>query len=103
MARPEDYHQGTLDFQRPEPKASPQPQRRDSDVSPSAPVTQSAGSRLDNDQIPEYLFELQNRERLELPAVSLDEFEDMRDFSDGITVYLDIEKPEPPYDRRGTR
>ncbi len=39
---------------------------------------------LPDDLWQEYRFECGNRDRLDLPAVSIPEFADMRDYSDGL-------------------
>lgn len=98
----EQYQQAALSFQRPE-TITPPPRRED--MNPPAPVSRLASGRLENDLWNEYRFEAENRQRLDLPAVSLDEFSDMRDFADGITVYLDIDLPEqlPAYPARTQR
>ncbi|MDQ2784740.1 MAG: ArdC-like ssDNA-binding domain-containing protein [Chloroflexota bacterium] len=53
---------------------------------------------------PEYLHEVQTRERLGLPDVSPDEFEDMRDWTDGYLAPADSAWPpvpeRPPYVRQ---
>ena len=98
------YQQGALNFQRPEAISAQRAPRRDQEVSPSVPVSRSASSRLDNDLWQEYRFEVENRQRLELPFVGLDEFQDMRDFSDGIDMSVDVAWPpvltQPAYPRR---
>jgi hypothetical protein len=60
---------------------------------------------LPDDLWNEYRFEVENRERLNLPFVGLEEFEDMRDFADGITVNGDIGWPQeqPSYARAPRR
>lgn len=54
----------------------------------------------------EYRFECENRERLELPGVSKEEFEDMRDWSAGVFTPQDVAYPSvpdrPPYERKKT-
>jgi len=64
----------------------------------------SASRRLgEGDFWPEYLHEVATRQRLDLPAVSPDEFEDMRDWTDGYLSPADSAWPavpeRPPYVR----
>ncbi len=63
-----------------------------------------AGKRLPDDVWDEYRFEYATRDRLQLPAVSLSEFRDMRDWTDQIEEQEDeddwITAPDtdaPPY------
>src|SRR5437588_734746 len=86
------YQQGALDFRRPE-AATPAP--RDPNVSSLAPVSRSASSRLPGDLWHEYRHEIETRERLDLPFVGLDEFQDMRDWSDGVEPQ-DVAWPSVP-------
>src|SRR3954469_9310944 len=105
MTRQEHYQQGALSFQRPESAPTPEPPRRH-DASPPAPVSRSASSRLENDLWHEYRFEVETRGRLDLPFVGLDEFQDMRDWSDGVIEPQDVVWPRvpdhPPYERTKT-
>ncbi|MDQ2784751.1 MAG: hypothetical protein M3Y58_07090 [Chloroflexota bacterium] len=80
-----DYRQGAFDLT-PSDISSPE-----STIAPTLEGTQgrshapTSSSRRHGagDFWPEYLHEVQTRERLDLPEVSPDEFEDMRDWTDG--------------------
>ena len=66
-------------------------------------LTSSSRRLGDTDFWPEYLHEVHTRERLDLPDVSPDEFEDMRDWTDGYLAPMDSAWPpvpeRPPYVR----
>jgi len=66
-------------------------------------LTSSSRRLGDGDFWPEYLHEVATRQRLDLPDVSPDEFEDMRDWTDGYLSPADSAWPavpeRPPYVR----
>jgi hypothetical protein len=112
MAQPEHYQQGTLDFQQQRPTEPQQPAQIEADrhgeqaVMPSIAADPEglprglASHRIPNDFWQEFHLEWEFRDANGMTPVSPAEFADMRDFSDGITVYLDIDQPEPPYEHR---
>lgn len=110
MARPEQYQQEALTFQRPEPQsAQPQTVRpTEAQARPEHPRypthDELMESRYREGLWAEYRFECENRERLDLPAVSMDEFKDMRDWSAGNLEPADAAwsnvPDRPPYERR---
>jgi hypothetical protein len=111
MAQPEHCQQGARDFQWRQSGEPQQPSQTDTDrrgeqaampsiaADPEGLPRGLASYRLPNDFWPEYRLEWEFCEQHDMPPVSLAEFADMRDFSDGVTVYLDIDQPEPPYER----
>ncbi len=62
----------------------------------------NASDRLPDDFWPEFHLEWEFREQQGMTPVSPAEFADMRDFADGMTLYLEIDQPEPPYERKKT-
>jgi hypothetical protein len=116
MARPEQYHQPALSLdQTPRSQDSAEHQEPtpdatfhhgDEPVMPSIAADPEgmphgfASHRIPDDFWHEFHLEWEFREQHGMTPVSPAEFADMRDFSDGMTVYLDIERPEPPYERR---
>ncbi len=59
-----------------------------------------ASHRIPNDFWPEFHLEWEFRERHGMTPVSPAEFADMRDFSDGATVFPGIDEPPTPYERK---
>jgi len=112
MARPEHYQQGALNFQRlgplsVEPQTSRPTEEQPARRHPHYPTDDELmESRYREGFWAEYRFECENRERLDLPTVSLEEFEDMRDWSTGNLGPADAAWPSvadgPPYERKKT-
>jgi len=119
MARPEQYHQPALSLdqtQRPQGSGEhqspliPAETLHDGDepVMPSIAADPvglhrgNASDRLPHDFWSEFHREWEFREQHGMTPVSPAEFADMRDFSDGVTLSLDIDQPQPPYERKKT-
>ncbi|GEM_PF-1205239 len=105
MHEHDPYQQGALDLtppemHTPERVATPPVARPASQFHTLTPSSRRLGA---GDFWPEYLHEVATRERLNLPAVSPDEFEDMRDWADGYLGPADTTWPpapeRPPYVR----
>ena len=104
MRGKEQYQQGALRFDA-KPNAVPGHPTLP-DTTGSAPIMpkrprypthdELMESRYQHNLWAEYRFECENRERLDLPYVGLDEFEDMRDWSDGMLEPPDVACPRVP-------
>jgi hypothetical protein len=106
MNEHDQYQQGAFALTPPEtaaPELAPvQPVARpESQFHTLTPASRRLG---EGDFWPEYLHEVQMRERLGLPPVSPDEFADMRDWTDGYLAPADSAWPpvpeRPPYVRQ---
>lgn len=119
MARPEQYHQpalsldqtprshGGTDQQQPPKPAGENHQRnepimRSIAADPEGLPHGLASHRLPDDFWPEFHLEWEFREQHGMAPVSPAEFVDMRDFSDGAILYLDIDQSPTPYERKTT-
>ncbi len=112
MARPEHYQQEALNFQRSEPHSAQPQTARPIDEQPRRQRPRHrtheelTESRHREGLWAEYRFECENRERLDLPDVSLIEFADMRDWADGLLKSENVVWPpvpdRPPYERTTT-
>ena len=119
MAQPEQYHQPALSLDQPprsqrsaeQQQPTPDETNRyiDEPIMPSIAADPEglprglASDRLPNDFWPEFHLEWEFREAHGMTPVSPQEFADMRDFSDGVTVSLAFVQPEPPNERQATR
>ena len=105
MNEHDQYQQGTFDLTSAEPRAPESTPIRPVERPASQFHTLTPSSRRlgEGDFWPEYLHEVQTRERLGLPDVSPDEFADMRDWTDGYLAPADTAWPvvpeRPPYVR----
>lgn len=106
MNEHDQYQQGAFDLtpaetHTPEPTPIRPVERPASQFHTLTPSSRRLG---EGDFWPEYLHEVQTRERLGLPEVSPDEFEDMRDWTDGYLAPADSALPpvpeRPPYVRQ---
>src|SRR6476619_4863617 len=107
----EQYQQGALNLPRAAPTGQPPTpaginHRGEAPVMPSIATDPEglprglASHRLPNDFWPEFHLEWEFREQHGMTPVSPAEFADMRDMSDGVTVFLDIDAHPTPYERK---
>jgi hypothetical protein len=105
MNEQDQYQQGVFDLTSPDTHA-PESASRSPMARPTSQfhTLRSSSRRLGaGDFWPEYRHEVATRERLGLPAVSPDEFADMRDWTDGYLAPAEMAWPpepeQPPYVR----
>jgi len=119
MTRPEQYHQpafsldqppqsrGSAEHEQPTPAGAnhhgQEPIMPSIAAEPESLPRGSASDRLPHDFWPEFHLEWEFREQHGMTPVAPAEFADMRDFSDGATVSLDSDHPQPLYERTKTK